>query len=204
MSERPATEAEAEIAPKPVPRTPPLRDQTWFKVLAACLAGVMIGYGLSGFAPKTPDWKRGAAQHHAMYRGWTVFGLEPSPAEQREQVQKATDAIGLPLALDDLPARTGLTFRRTQVLGFGNDRLVHAVFTKSDTTPVSLFVIARTADDGSSINGTEPIIGEMAGHGAVTWSLDDFSFIVIGGGNGDQIKGVALDIFAHIASQAAS
>ena len=180
----------------------PLREQKWVVVMAACLAGMMIGYGLSGFAPKIPNWKRDAAQHHAMYRGWTVFGLEPSKEEQREQVQKASDAIGLPLALDDLPARTGLTFRRTQVLGFGKDRLVHAIFTKPDSTPVSLFVIARAADDGSSTNGNEPIVGEMAGHGAMAWSLDDFSFIVIGGDSGDQIRAAAVDLFANIASQA--
>jgi len=123
-----------------------LREQKWVIITAACIAGVMIGYGLAGFAPKTPDWKRDAAQHHALYRGWTVSPLSPTSADLENRLTVASSALGVDLSLAALSSQDTLLLKDVQVLGIRDSRLVQILYAAPGGTPVALYMIKRRSN----------------------------------------------------------
>ena len=180
-------------APTDLPPPPRghLRDQKWFRVLAACLAGMMIGYGLSGFAPKTPDWKRDAAQHHTLYRGWTVVPLSRETAALEADLTVASTAIEAGLSLAVLTSETTLKLKRVEVLGTGDAPMAQIMFAAPDGTPIGIYVLKRR---GAAAWSSEELIVEAAtraGLASATWSTPDADFLLVGGDEPNRIEALA-------------
>lgn len=189
MNDAPQADKPAD-RPAPPPRRQ-LKDQKWFTVVAACFAGVMIGYGFSGFAPKTPDWTRDAAQHHSLYRGWTVVPLSPGPATLEAGLAKASEAVGARLSLAVTASAKTLTPKRVDVLGVGEARLAQVVFAAPGGEPVGLYAIERrSAADWAP---TELVVetAMRSGLASATWSTAEADFLLIGGDEQNRIKALA-------------
>ncbi|MGB0925668.1 MAG: hypothetical protein ACPGVA_00560 [Pikeienuella sp.] len=176
----------------------PLREQKWVIVMAACLAGAMIGYGFAGFAPKPPDWKRDAAQHHALYRGWTVIPLAPRASTLAADLAKASEAIAVPLPLAVMSSIDTLALKRAAVLGVENSRLAQVLFAAPGGTPLGLYAIKRRAAAKWTPQELAIEATEHDGMASATWSTPDADFLLVGSIELNRIKTFAEQIRAAL------
>ena len=148
----------------------------------------MIGYGLSGFAPKETDWRKEAAQHHSLYRSWTIASLSPSEAELVEQVKRASATVGVPIPIEGVSQTGALALKRAQMLGVGDQRLAHVVFAAPGMTPVALWIINRR--QGRPVDADEMTLETlmMSGMAAAIWKTDEAEFLLVGGDDRAEIE----------------
>lgn len=185
---------EAEGTSYTTPRQLPLREQKWVIVMAACIAGAMIGYGLAGFAPKPLDWKHDAAQHHALYRGWTIVSVSPDQAGLEAAISTASKAIGAPLSLTMLTSEKTLELKYVQVLGVGDSKLAQFLYAASGGRPIALYAMARSRTTEWTPSEMEIETAIRSGLASATWATGEAEFLLIGGDNMTAINALARNL----------
>ena len=198
MSEPDQSSQAGQSTQSPPPLQRPLREQKWVIITAACIAGVMIGYGLAGFAPKTPDWKRDAAQHHALYRGWTVSPLSPTSADLESRLTVASSALGVDLSLAALSSQDTLLLKDVQVLGIRDSRLVQILYAAPGGTPVALYMIKRRSNSKWTASELTIEPGMRAGLASGSWSAETVDLMLVGGDNQNQIGALAENLRGRV------
>ena len=142
--------------------------------MAASLAfGIAIGNQLwPAGDTDTPNWRLEVARYQALYTPETVGHLASEPARLMAELDRAAEAVGLPLPANELAAVAGLTLRRAQVLGFEGKALIQLAYTDAAGTPFALCIMPHMDDaDGEA---------ELAGLSTYSWAAGTHSFILVG------------------------
>jgi anti-sigma factor RsiW len=187
----PGEDRVAAYAPVAAPLQKPLREQRWAIVMAACIAGAMIGYGFSGFAPKPTDWRTEVAHSQALYTTATISTVTSAADEVRNQLAAASEAVGAPLPLATLQNIAGMRLIRAQVLGYNGIPLAQIVFEGPNGTPIALCVL-RGGGNGDMEQSTRQ------GLASTSWSKAGDAYLLIGGQDQAGIAAAAEIIRAQL------
>mmetsp|Transcript_23030 Transcript_23030/g.39043 ORF Transcript_23030/g.39043 Transcript_23030/m.39043 type:complete len:190 (+) Transcript_23030:34-603(+) len=185
--------------PEPV-AAPVRRRRTW----AVLPFGVGLAAGLAvaaftglGTPPPEParGWVSFVASYQALYTTATLADAAPTSAEAFAQLATVSRAVGLDLT--GLPAASGLTFKRAQVLGFKGKPLVQIAFLRDDGTPVALCILPA-GPDAKPVN-----MGAAEGLGLARWNTPGHGFLLIGGTDTTPLEAEA-ETFANWAENIAT
>ena len=109
-------------------------------IAASLVAGAVLGLGLmypwQGQA--TPNWKDVVASYQSLYVPETLTAVQNTPQERQAGLVSLSERLGFDLRT--LPEIEGLTFVRSQELGYEGRPLAQLTFLTGDNGPVALCI----------------------------------------------------------------
>ena len=167
-------------------RAPPV----WPVALASAAAGAFAVLGVSWFSlstPEQPGWHDVVANYQSLYVTQTLELVNQSPQDNLAELDRLSETIGFDLT--NLPQIEGLSYKRSQELGFKGRPLAQLTFLTADGGPVALCIIRTGKTD------TPEIKAEMlSGMSAYSWTDDGYGLLLIGP-PGDPALENAAEIF---------
>ncbi len=183
-----------DMAP-PMPELPPaqkaVEPTVWITGGISMLAGAAAAAAvilLPQFQKTTtPGWKDVVANYQSLYVTETLASVS-QPAEVSA---KALMDLSLELGfnLTELPEVPGLTYKRSQQLGFNGKPLAQLTFLTADGGPVALCIVRTDKTDSDSITAET-----LWGMSAYSWNTQGYGVLLIGP-KGDENLNNAAEMF---------
>lgn len=147
----------------------------WFKVAAAAIVGVGLGYaiGVGTIDDKPKSWQFAIADYQSLYVTATLASITGDPVAQRGEVALVGATLGLPITFEALQV-SGFDYKRAQLLQFKGAPLVQFAYLDQAGRPTA-FCAMRTGEADSPIR-----TGAFHGLPAAFWTKNGYGFIVIG------------------------
>ena len=159
--------------------------------LGTFATGLAAGIAIAFLLPKDsttlpePGWKAVVASYQSLYGADTLNSVDPNSAETSAQLERVSASIGLDL--ENLPAPSGLTFKRAQLLSFNGRPLAQLAYQRADGTPVALCILKVDSADATPMS-----VETMVGLGAASWNAGGFGYLLIGGDTSQAIEPEAV------------
>lgn len=189
-----AFDALLKTAPAPVHGSAPRSRVSWSTraaVAAVFAIGVLVGVWSPWLTRQADtDWKMAVANYQVLYVPETLAGKEPAPDQATEKLSQLSEKLGRDL--ESAITVEGLSYRRAQMLGLGSEPLVQIAYLSDGNEP---FAICITPVDEPSYG---PEAEMLAGLASAHWVDDGFGFLVIGGGDLNQVNSIASDLKGRI------
>lgn len=154
-------------------------------------AGIVlaIGVDLNNSPPaRTPapmGWKAAVATYQMLYTADTLSSAGPANPEQLTALSEAVS-----LDLSALASVEGLEFRRAQQLGFNGKALIQVAYSLPDGTPFAICILR------SDTPADMPNFQHLQGMQAANWHTGTHGVLIIGGDDGETIRGLAPKVQA--------
>jgi anti-sigma factor RsiW len=167
----------------------------WYRQAAAAVVLLALGAGLGNWMSMSQrqldGWQDYAAAYHMLYGKDTLANVAPTADDAGVQLQRVSDVLGKPVALDKLAAADAISFKRAQVLEYYGQPLVQIAFTTEKGDPVA-FCIMRSTESKSVV------VGENQGLASAEWSQDGYDYLLIGGKDQKLIQDMAAKLSKSI------
>ncbi|MEM7546354.1 MAG: hypothetical protein AAF367_12520 [Pseudomonadota bacterium] len=178
-------------APAGAPRAAARRG--WVGLAAACIIGIVIGWGGTQIVPGADvDWRTEVAHYQALYTQDTIAAIPTDAAALSAQLANASAVVGTELQAADLRAFADMRLLRAQVLGFSGEPLVQIVFEGPGGTPVALCLIRTGAGEDAMR------IDDMLGLASASWANGGIEYLLIGGQDNAWIEDRAAEMRARL------
>jgi hypothetical protein len=151
-------------------------------------------------APPRPAWLEAVAGYVRLFSGETFRAAPMAQAARASALATAERATGADLAAL-VRAVPDLRLQRVDLLALNGRPLAQLAFLDEEDRIVAVCVLARPeaarVPPGSEAEARRPRRDRIHDLDIVTWDIDRFGFLVIGGGGAEALEGLALRLGAR-------
>jgi anti-sigma factor RsiW len=169
------------------PHSPSDARWQWFKIAAALLLGIGIGWGAGrpDRHDSSNDWRGAVADYQKLYTTATLSQIASDVLIERDEVAAVAGKLGLAIKLEELQI-ANLSFKRAQLLEFDGRLLAQFAYLDPDGIPLS-FCVTR-----SNVPARPVRSGRLRGLSAASWDKNGYSFVLIGAGSAEALRQAAV------------
>ncbi len=159
-------------------------------LVASGLLCLAIGWTASYLVsqPKAETWMDFVAAYQALYSTDTLAHINQSPNAASTELRRVSNALGMPLNLEDVKQDELFDYKRAQVLGYEGNTLIQLAFMTKAGVPVALCIIRSGQPQESGIHPAT-----MEGLSSASWSKGGYAYLLIGGDDPALIERAAAE-----------
>ena len=163
------------------------RQPAWGMAITGALAGAAAAAAavvmIARPAPE-PGWRDVVASYQSLYVTETLVSVDQPVAVSTAKLQDLSQTLGFDLT--NLPEVDGMTYKRSQQLGYKGRPLAQLTFLTDQGGPVALCIVHTGGTDSASINSEI-----LEGMSAYSWTQDGYGILLIGPQGGSTLENAA-------------
>jgi hypothetical protein len=133
-----------------------------------------------------PTWQDAAATYHALYVTETLTDVAETASQAGIRLQGNAARLGQTIAPGHIDVVSGLTLKRSQLLGFEGRPLLQIAYLSENGAPVALCIMKSENAKPSNVR-----TATLQGMASARWAKDGFEYLLIGGADKEAIETAA-------------